>query len=89
MPIPLLWIVGYVVNPDTVFPVTPIDIGFVPLTTVLEPSENLPHEYFPTGLSIFPVVTRPTMLEFESTLQVKIPTVELLDQLEIFSYFLG
>ena len=75
IPIPLLWIVGYVVNPDTVFPVTPIDIGFADLV----PPFNNPHEYFPTGFNILPVVPRPTTLEFESTLHVIIPIASLLD----------
>jgi len=59
-------------------PVTPIDIGFADLV----PPSNNPHEYFPTGFNIFPVVTRPTILEFESTLHVIIPIASSLDMAE-------
>jgi len=67
---PLLWIVGYVDNPETVFPVTPIEIGLEDLV----PPDNLPHEYFPTGFNIFPEVLIPAVLVVEIMLQVKIPT---------------
>ena len=64
---PLLWIVGYVDNPETVFPVTPIEIGLEDLV----PPDNLPQEYFPIGVNVFPAPTIPVVLVLESILQVK------------------
>ena len=70
-PNPLLWIVGNEDKPETVYPLTPIDIGDVDL----ENPDSLPHEYFPTGLIIVPVVPNPTIEVWSDMLQVIIPVI--------------
>ena len=68
----LLWINGYVERPETIFPVTPIEIGLEDLCNP-EVFDSLPQEKWPTGVYWELCVAIPIKLELECTLQVTMP----------------